>query len=124
MTPEGRRPPADYWAEIPPFYRELIDHYHWKQGPMLELVEGLTRTPWAHRIYPSTSHEALGLSLHERHDERRKAPMVYVRYNGNADTFDVVFQQGQGSTVSTETHGRLDDRLWERIRAWIDGVAA
>ena len=91
---ETSRSPSEYWQEVPSFYRELIDRYGWNQTPMLELVELLGRSSWADSIYPSTSHEALGLSKHERYEERLRAPMVYVQYNVQAS-----LRSGQGAGV-------------------------
>lgn len=116
---DARHGPAEYWRHVTSFYQELIDRYGWKQGAMLELVERLALSSWADSIYPSTSHEALGLSLHEFYEERRNAPMVYLQYSGDTDTFEIIYQEGQGHTVSSELCQRIDDLTWERILAWL-----
>ena len=113
------RSPSEYWQQMPSFYRELIDRYGWNQAAMLELVERLARSTWADSVYPSTSHAALGLSLHEHYEDRLGASMVYLQYNGTTDTFEVIYQVGQGHTVSSELCPRVDDPAWERILAWL-----
>jgi hypothetical protein len=116
---EASRSPGEYWQDVASFYRELIDRHGWNQAAMLDLVERLARSSWAGSIYPSASHEALGLSLHERYEDRRHAPMVYLQYHGTADMFEVIYQEGQGKTVSSESCQRVDEPAWERILAWL-----
>ena len=123
MSAKEARSSVEYWREMPGFYRELIDRYGWKQRPMLDLVERLSESPWAERIYPSTSHEALGLSLHEHYEQRRTSPMVYIQYDGERDTFEISYQRGQGNTVSSELQTQVDDTVWERVVAWATGTA-
>jgi hypothetical protein len=118
-----RHDPNEYWRQVTSFYQELIDRYGWKQGAMLELVERLALSSWAGSIYPSTSHEALGVSLHEFYEERRTAPMVYLQYSGDTDTFEIIYQKGQGHTVSSEVCQRVDDLAWQRIVAWLRSSA-
>ena len=124
MPAETRRTPVEYWKEMPAFYRELIERYGWKQDAILELVDKLSQSQWAETIYPSTSQEALGLCLCEHYEDRRHAPMVYVQYDGHRGEFEVIFQRGQGHTVSSETCSCVDEQVLQRVLNWINGVTA
>ncbi len=119
MTELIGRAPSDYWLRLPAFYRELIELHGCKQQPMLDLVQDLAHGAWTQTVFPSTSHEALGLSRHEFHEARLTAPMVYVRYNGERDNFEIEYQLGQGHTVSTETAGLIDQAVRSRIMGWL-----
>jgi len=123
MPPESEHNPIQYWHEVLSFYRDLIDQYGWNQRPMLELVEQVMHSPWVEKIYPSTSHAALGISLHEHYEQRVNSPMVYILYLGNGDMFEVIYQRGQGDTVYSEPHLQVDDKVWECVVDWVSGNA-
>lgn len=124
MTQDAGRPPSYYWNAIAPFYRDLIDHYGWQQRPMLDLVEELACLSWTQSVYPSTSHHFLCLSLHERWEDSREAPLVGIGYSGDEEAFRVDFLHRRAGTSSTETHHRLDEAVWKRVREWLKGVSA
>jgi hypothetical protein len=97
--------PRDHWKEMPSFYRNLIEQHGWKQQPMLNHVEHLAGQAWAQRLFPSTSHEALGLSHFEFYEERLVAAMVYIRYDGRGT------ESSPGSILMRDVSGvsRLDE---------------
>jgi hypothetical protein len=119
MAPRTNRTSSAYWKEIPAFYRDLIERHHWKQQPILELVERLAGQAVTKDLFPSTSHEALGLSRFEFYEERLAAPMVYIRYDGGREIFEITYQLGQGHTSSTEDASVIDTVHWRRIVAWL-----
>jgi len=119
MNLPSNRTLREYWEEVPVFYRHLIDRHGWKQQPMLELVQQLADHHIARHLFPSTSHEALGLSRFEFYEERLAAPMVYLRYVAERDAFEITFQLGQGHTTLIETARVIDEDQWRRINEWV-----
>ena len=119
MTPRSNRTLREYWEEVPAFYRDLIERHGWKQQPMLELAQRLADQSIAQGLFPSTSHEALGLSRFEFYEERLSAPVVYIRYVAEPKVFEITFQAGQGHTISIETARLIDADPWRRIIAWL-----
>ncbi len=47
------------WPAITSFYRGLIDQHGWKIEPMLDLVEYVSRSPYATSLFAATSHDQL-----------------------------------------------------------------
>jgi hypothetical protein len=43
------------WETVAVRYQELIEKYHWKYEPMLNLVEAIAASPVAKELYPTTS---------------------------------------------------------------------
>jgi hypothetical protein len=88
---------------------------------MLDFVRWLSASELATWIHPSQSHEALGLSRVSEYSERRRRPMVYVRYVNSELGFEVMFQEGQGNTVnSVRIHDPREPELMSGIIDWLN----
>ncbi|HYV39297.1 MAG TPA: hypothetical protein VE988_26650 [Gemmataceae bacterium] len=113
---------AKDWADMVGFYRRLMDEYGWRQGPMLELVYWLAAGPYSQVLFPSTSHEALGLSTVPTYQERCQRPMVYIVYS-EPSGFVLHWQRGQGDEVREEPVPSPESpEVFGRILGWL-GVA-
>ncbi len=88
------------WNKIIEFYTDLIDNYKWEQKPMLNLIEQLREMKLWDKYYPSTSHEALGLSFEFDIEKRFTMPMVFIIYKSKTDNFEIHYQKGEGNTHS------------------------
>ena len=109
------------WTKIIEFYNDLITNYHWKQEPMLVLIEKLkTRNFWNH-FFPSTSHEALGLSTEYNYEARCEKSMVYIRYDSDNNEFIIHFQEGQGNTTKEKVCGtEISENEFKIIEEWLN----
>jgi hypothetical protein len=111
--------PADAWARMVAFYRELIDDYGWRQEPMLEFVSWLASSPHSRILFPSTSHEALGLARVATYRERLQRPMVYIDYS-EPRGFVIHWQRGQGDEVQEESvPSPQAPEVFARILNWL-----
>lgn len=108
------------WEKVIDFYSELINKYHRKQEAMLVLIDKLKRLGSFSLFYPSTSHEALGLSAGQNYEERCDKPMVYIIYDSNEDNFKVHYQKSQGQTVLEKSYRSmiLEKDIFE-IQNWV-----
>lgn len=110
---------ADAWAEMVAFYRQLIDEYGWRQGPMLEFVSWLAASPHSRVLFPSTSHEALGLAKVATYRERLRRPMVYIAFS-EPHGFVIHWQRGQGDEVREESVSAPQaPEVFARILDWL-----
>jgi hypothetical protein len=94
--------PARSWADIVDFYRDLIRETGWRQEPMLAFVSWLGSSMLGQVLFPSTSHEALGLATVPTYEERLRLPMVSIVYHEREGQFVVVYQECQGRQVREE----------------------
>jgi len=112
--------PAEDWRELLAFYRRLIDEHHWRQEPMLEFVSWLANSEYSAVLFPSTSHEALGLSTVATFQERLRHPMVYIVYSDRDRTFTIHYQQGQGNDDHRQTTPAPHvPEVFRHILAWL-----
>lgn len=95
--------PPEAWEDVVGFYRSLIDEHGWRQEPMLEFASWLASSDYGRILFPSTSHEALGLATVATFQERLQLPMVCVLYSDQEERFVLHYQRGQGHDVSRET---------------------
>ncbi len=110
----------EQWTIIEKFYQELVDVYHWDQQPMIKLLATLKFNGFYDKYFPSTSHEALGLCMVDKYDERLNQPMVYLAYNMKLEIFEAHFQQGQGVTVKQENLGKEISRsMLDSFEEWL-----
>ena len=110
------------WSRQVAFYRELIDEYGWDQGPMLEFVSWLAASAYSRALFPSTSHEAIGLATVPTYQERLRRPMVYIAYS-EPGGFVIHWQRGQGDEVCKESvPAPQTPEVFSRILGWL-GVA-
>ena len=93
------------WKKTIEFYIDLIDNYKWEQKPMLELIDILKKIDFWNKYFPSTTHEALGLSLEFDSDKRFEMPMVYIIYKSKNKEFEIQYQKGQGNTTLEKNCG-------------------
>ena len=93
------------WEKTIEFYIDLIDNYKWEQKPMLELIDILKKVDFWNKYFPSTSHEALGLSLEFDSDKRFEMPMAYIIYRSKNKEFEIQYQKGQGNTTLEKNCG-------------------
>lgn len=108
------------WEQQVEFYEDLISNHGWKQERMLQLVHKLLAHPEVSQLWPSNSHEALGLAGCERYEDRLEQPMVYLRYRSDAGDFEVYWQGGQGNTVKeTRAADPGQHELISQILEWI-----
>ena len=107
------------WFKVIGFYKELVGLYNWKQEPMLALIDKLQKYSFFSMFYPSTSHEALGLSLEPNSKDRYKKPMVYIIFIANDNNFNIQYQRRQGETIIEKNYGReiLENDIFE-IQNW------
>jgi hypothetical protein len=115
----------EQWTKIEKFYKELVDVYHWDQGPMIDLLSTLKLNGFYEKYFPSTSHEALGLCTVDKYDERLDLPMVYLVYNMKSEIFEGHFQHGQGTTVKQENLGKEVSRsTLDSVEEWLSTNAS
>ena len=108
------------WGHTLRFYRELIDEYGWQQGPMFEFLTWLSASNYARSLFPSTSHEALGLSTVRSYEERLRRPMVYIVYSSQEQHFVIHWQRGQGDEVFEESvESPQAPKVISRILGWL-----
>jgi hypothetical protein len=113
----------ELWTEQISFYREVIDRYKFPQEPMLFLIDKLYKAGLCDKVYPSNSHEALGLSFFRDYEDRRFNPMVYISYVSITNLFTIYYQSGQGKTVFEETcNVDLKDYDFNKITNWLTDV--
>jgi hypothetical protein len=107
------------WLKVIEFYKELIGLYNWKQEPMLVLIDRLQKYGFFSTFYPSTSHEALVLSLEANPEERYENPMVYILFQASNNNFNIQFQKRQGETIIEKNYGSdlLENDIFE-IQKW------
>jgi hypothetical protein len=94
--------PARSWADIVDFYRDLIRETGWRLEPMLAFASWLGSSLYGRVLFPSTSHEALGLATVPTYEERLRLPMVSIVYHEREGQFVVVYQRCQGHKVREE----------------------
>ena len=108
------------WNETIEFYNDLIDNYKWEQKPMLSLIEELREMKLWDKYYPSTSHEALGLSFEFDNDIRFEMPMVFIIYKFKTDNFEIHYQKGEGNTHSEIKCGnKITQENINSIETWL-----
>ena len=108
------------WKKTIEFYIDLIDNYKWEQKPMLELINILKKVDFWNKYFPSTSHEALGLSLEFDSDKRFEMPMVYIIYKSKNKEFEIQYQKGQGNTTLEKNCGtELTQNDFLEIENWL-----
>ena len=118
--PAPRRLPATCWPGIVRFYEKLVHTHGFDLEPMVTLVRRIASSPSAISVYPSTSHEALGLSRVEHSAERLENPMVQVSFDRPTRAFHVAFQDKQGRTVREEARADvLAVASWNEILTWL-----
>lgn len=111
--------PAEAWSQMVAFYRELIEQYGWRQGPMLEFVSWLADSSHSRVLFPSTSHEALGLARVATYRQRLRQPMVYIVFS-ESQGFVVHWQRGQGDEVREEAvPSPQAPEVFKRILDWL-----
>ena len=72
------------------------------------------------KYFPSTSHEALGLSLEFESDKRFEMPMVYIVYKSKSKEFEIQYQKGQGNTTLEKNCGtELTQIDFTEIEKWL-----
>lgn len=95
--------------------------YHWKQQPMLDLIDEMNKRGFWNTFFPSTSHAALGLSKKFRYDERCANPMVYIEYKSDAEEFVIHYQEGQGNTIKENSvSGNMSESDFMSIFKWLE----
>lgn len=110
----------ELWVENRQFYQELVEKHHWKQGPMIDLIDLLEEAGFCTKFYPSSSHEALGLSTAKEYLQRCERNMVYIVYKSNTDSFEVHYQRGQGNTERKEICDRKEIfSKFDEIESWL-----
>ena len=105
----------------------MLKHYYelskYKEGalqPMINIAYELSKNSRWSRVYPSTSHYALGLSPMLHFADRRECPMVYIDYSLDNKYYFVHFQKGQGNTVQTAGPiKRLHKKDFDDILEWL-----
>ena len=108
------------WKRIIEFYNDLIDNYNWDQKPILKLIDQLKELEFWNKYFPSTSHEALGLSTEFDSDIRFEMPMVYIVYKSKLKAFEIHYQKGQGNTTLTKNCGtELAQTDFLEIEKWL-----
>jgi hypothetical protein len=108
------------WEKTIEFYNDLIDNYRWEQKPMLKLIDALKKVDFWNKYFPSTSHEALGLSLEFESDKRFEMPMVYIIYKSKNKEFEIQYQKGQGNTILEKNCGtELTQIDFKEIEKWL-----
>ncbi len=110
----------ELWTEQISFYQDLINKYKFEQKPMLFLIEKLHEAGLCEKLFPSNSHEALGLSLFDNYEDRCVNPMIYVSYKPRTNLFTIYYQAGQGKTISNET-AQIDLTQYDlsKIASWL-----
>lgn len=112
--------PVEEWANLVGFYRQLIDKHGWRQQPMLEFASWLAASRHSQNLFPSTSHEALGLATVQTYEERLRQPVVYIVYSAHDEQFVVHYQDGQGKEVREEwVASPQTPEVFARILAWV-----
>lgn len=108
------------WNRIIEFYNNLIDNYNWDQKPILKLIEQLKELEFWNKYFPSTSHEALGLSTEFNSEKRFEMPMIYIVYKAKLKAFEIHYQKGQGNTILTKNCGaELSKKDVHEIEKWL-----
>ena len=108
------------WEKIIDFYNDLIDNYKWEQKPMLTLIDNLKKIDFWNKYFPSTSHEALGLSVEFESDKRFELPMISVIYKSKTKEFEIQYQKGQGNTTLEKNCGtELIQNDFLEIEKWL-----
>jgi hypothetical protein len=108
------------WKKIIEFYNDLIENHKWEQKPMLKLIENFKKVNFWNKYFPSTSHEALGLSLEFDSDKRFEMPMVYIIYKSKKKEFEIQYQKGQGNTTLAKNCGtELAKKDFLEIENWL-----
>lgn len=88
---------------------------------MLDLVNHYRESADFQDIYPSSSHEALGLSKFEDYPTRCEHPMIYIKYVHSSERFEVSWQRGQGNTVSkSSTNSPKDTEFINSVVSWLN----
>ena len=108
------------WEKIIEFYNDLIENHKWEQKPMLKLIENFKKANFWNKYFPSTSHEALGLSLEFDSDKRFEMRMVYIIYKSKKKEFEIQYQKGQGNTTLEKNCGtELAKNDFLEIENWL-----
>jgi hypothetical protein len=114
--------PDSAWTEVLAFYRELIDEYGWSQSPMLNFAASLAASEYGRVLFPSTSHEALGLSTVATYEERLRVRTVHLVYSETSSRFVVHYHRGRGNHIRVEEVATAEAAL-PSILAWL-GVSS
>ncbi len=94
------------WDYIISEYQAIVYQYHWPFKPMLKLAQELAISAPA-ALYPGMSHEHLGFSLVPDYPQCVQVPQVWISYQAQSDTFEVMFREalrGPQSKVICQTH--------------------
>ncbi len=115
--------PLKDWERITKFYRDLIDTHGWEAEPLADFVSWLASGPHGRSLFPSTSHDALGLATVATYHERLEHPMVYIQYVKNRG-FIIDWQAWQGKTVREEcVSSPQSPEVFERLLMWLNKPA-
>lgn len=114
--------PDSAWTEVLTFYRELIDEHGWAQGPMLNFAEWLAASEYGRVLFPSTSHQALGLSTVATYEERLRVQTVFLIYLETCSRFEVRYHPRRGNHIRVEEVSSPETAL-PRILEWL-GVSS
>lgn len=84
------------WQNLLPFYDEFEQHEGWEHiRPFRQLVAHLAETPFACRLFATTSHEILVVSPVATYPEWRKCPFVAIRPQKDAITVEYWLKEHQ-----------------------------
>ena len=123
MFGEMSKFPMEYWPGVVKFYSELVNEYGWAHHPMLDLVERLATSTLACELYPSTSHDRLGLALVETYQERWQRQMVFIEYRSDSKSFGIFYMRpnGGGHAKVDCTSSPDDPIMIKKILSWLHG---
>lgn len=112
--------PVDRWLKITAFYRELTEDHGWNQRPMFEFVSWLGASDASRDLWPSTSHESLGLATVPTYHERLERPMVFVIDDQHQGPFVVRYHQRQNRSVRREVVATPSTpEVFSQILSWL-----
>ncbi len=111
----------ELWKRQLENYDELINKYHWKQEPMLALINELQANGISEKFFPSNSHEALGLSRFKEYPLRTEYNMVFIVYSQKNSKFEIEYFRKEKILIKTVTE-KVTEKDIRKIEYWLQMI--